>query len=235
MKNAHNGPSGRWRWALAAPAAAALAAAGIAVWVAFRGVPAGLLAEDGPLELVEAGAWFVCAFVAFAFGWRTPDARGKWGVALLGVLAVLAGLREIDAHIHLNPETLGPWGVRYRWDWWTSADSPVAPRILWLLVGAAVGAALLVPMIKARARPIHQLRTRHAGTWLFCLAAGALAAGWVLDDVLRGMLAKEPAKLAEELAELIGVGLYFACVVASITDPPQRDQRVPVILPSRAD
>jgi hypothetical protein len=205
-------------------------AVGVGLWAAVRGVPGALLAEDGPLEVFEAVAWFACAATAFGLGWRTPDARGKWGVALLGVLATLAGLRELDAHVHFNPETLGAWGVRYRWDWWTSAQSPVGPRVLWGAIGLLVAAALIVPMVKARAQPLRQLRSGHPGTWLFCLAGGALATGWVLDDVLRGMLSKEPAKLAEELAELVGVSLYFACVVASIADPPARDQRVPSIL-----
>jgi hypothetical protein len=138
---------------------------------------------------------------------------------LLGVLALLAGLRELDAHIMLNPESLGSLGVRYRLDWWTDPGVPWVLKAGWGAVFVGVVASVLVPAVRSGSRPVRQLRAGHPATWLLAAAVALLGCGWAIDDLMRGVLPAGWSKLVEESVELCGAVAYLGAVAATITRP----------------
>ncbi|MFG0326893.1 MAG: hypothetical protein ACF8SC_06460 [Phycisphaerales bacterium JB037] len=206
------------RWWLLGPGLA-LAAAIISgvVWMITGGH---VWAEDGLIEYAQLGLWGVCVLVAGAVALTTPG-RARAAAAWRGVLGAVAGARELDLHIKLNPETLGEWGVRYRLDWWTDMSVPLGVKSMWLAIGLAIGIALVLPIYLARQDPIRLLKARHPASVLFAIAIGGLAMGWAMDDLFRGWFAEEPAQALEELCELAGVGFYLGSVIACRRIPPE--------------
>jgi len=191
---------------LVCAAAAALVALGwLPEWV--RG---GMATEGGPVEALSLLGWMVLVGMLVVHLPRQRTVRDRWHLGWLAVLASLAALRELDAHVLLNPEALGAWGVRYRIDWWLDAASPVVGRLGWALGGLVVAAAVVVPPFVFRARVIALLRRRDGASALAVLGAGLIAFGYASDDLFgRDLLLATPTmQLIEESAELAAVGVF---------------------------
>lgn len=137
-------------------------------------------------------------------------------------------MREVDFHLDLAPDRFGPWGVRFKLNWWTDLRVAIGPKILWACVAAAAGAALLVPLWKAQLNPLQRLRQGRVDTWLFAAAVVLLGLGAVMDDLLRYVwegqrLAK---KLLEESFEGMGAAMFLACVLATRAEPSRSSGRI---------
>jgi len=178
--------------------------------------------EGGIIERSQLVGWVVAAALAAFLAIRTRERRTAAAIAWRGILAVLLLARELDLHEALNPEMAGAFGVRYRLDWWLDPSTPFQAKLLWMSISGAVAALLLMPVAAAREPPLRLLSARDPAMWLTAIAFALFGAGWMIDDVLRGILEKHSAKAAEELVELYGVGCYVASVVACFERTWQR-------------
>lgn len=176
----------------------------------FPAVP--LKAENGPLEIVSWLCWLGAALVAVSTAVRTRSQPDRLVAIWIACVAVLAFLRELDAHILLNPERLGRFGVRYRADWWLNGDVS-----LWLKLGwATLAVALVIPLIyiplKVRLPWLRMAWRGGAMAGLFFLGLTLLANGFVMDDLLRGVtiVTKDVRPLLEETSELLGALAFGA-------------------------
>ncbi len=181
----------------------------------------GVWGEDGLIEESQVLIWAQSGLIGLAFWWACRAPRQRWLVFWLGLLAALAGARELDLHIRLNPQSLGEWGVRYRLDWWTDGQVPLKVKAAWAGAAVALGLALSVPPMLARPRPFRWLRRGHLASWLLSCAFACLALGWVMDDVLRGAFESHVQLDVEELAELAGAVLFLFAVLFWISEPPE--------------
>jgi hypothetical protein len=170
-----------------------------------------LYREDGVLEDITVGIWFLSALLAVWTTIRFNNPNTRLMAVWTGWLALLAALRELDLHIWLNPKHLGEYGVRYRIDWWLSMETSVWLRLGWLL--------FFVVVIGLAVYPPFRLWKRLLGLWLrgdslmgfLCVAVGFLFLGFVIDDILRPVHFVElgTKQLCEETSETIGALLYF--------------------------
>ncbi len=136
-------------------------------------------------------------------------------------MAGLAGLRECDAHILLNPEHLGPVGVRYRLDWWISPATLLVLRQFWATVFLAGVAPLAMGFAVSGPALLRVLRAPGALGRLLILTGVLLAAGFAFDDLLRGaVLAPLPVRQAiEEILEFGAAAAFLAAVLAAWIRP----------------
>lgn len=176
--------------------------------------------ELGLLELIQLGVWCLAVLSAGVVAPRIQNAKAFWSTVFLGVLCVLALMRELDMHILLNPKTLGDWGVRFRWDWWVSLSAPVLPRLMWAAIAGVTFVAVFVPFWKSRGKPdFSKARPR-----LFVLALVFLFLGFSADHLIRHFMLSETVRFFEEYFELIGSVLVWAAVMgpesadAAVTD-----------------
>ncbi|MEM1071418.1 MAG: hypothetical protein AAGB48_04125 [Planctomycetota bacterium] len=185
----------------------------------------GLFEEGGAVERAQIGLWICTALIAAAASLRTLRRPDRAAVFLLGVLATVAAARELDAHIYLNPETLGDYGVRYRIDWWL--DGAVNPllKLAWAAAALAVLLLLAVPAFMARSTIWRVLVTRPRAFWLGLAAALCLATGFAVDDLLRGRIEIHLAHAIEESVELIGPAFYLAGLLALYAHAAARRSR----------
>jgi len=208
---------GRW-WRLSLLAPVGLAAWSFAI-AAMSGRWEEVFTYEGDfIELSQVSLWGIGIGLAAWLGVRTQG-RARGAVAWRGLIAMVALGRELDLQEMLNPEVLGGLGVRYRFDWWTDLSVPLLQKLMWVVIAAGVIVAFTAAVRRARPSTRQQLTCGHPAAWLTLLAVGFLGSGWVLDDLLRGMLPKVPAMTAEELGELMGAGLFMASIVASGTEP----------------
>ncbi|MEM9065802.1 MAG: hypothetical protein AAGB51_09970 [Planctomycetota bacterium] len=185
-------------------------------------LPHWLVREYGPVELAQAGAWWVSAAVAlFSAGLGRHGLRGRALLGWLGVLSVLAFAREFDMHESLNPEVLGDWGVRYRADWWLDAATPVAVKLLWASAALFLVVGVFMPLLIARPHPLRQLLVGHPATVVLGLAVAAMAMGYVMDDLLGRdqFIPWTMTEGIEESFELIGAVLWFAGILLAVRSP----------------
>lgn len=61
------------------------------------------------------------------------------------IITAVAAAREMDAHVLLNPETIGEFGVRYRIDWWLDGDVSFLRKLTWAAIAALAVAAATAP------------------------------------------------------------------------------------------
>ncbi|MEM1331630.1 MAG: hypothetical protein AAGG07_13830 [Planctomycetota bacterium] len=188
-----------------------------AAWIATLGTTDAIDREDGPIEEAQFVLWGFSAVIALALAWRLRDKATRWFTAWLGVCAALAGARELDLHEKLNPETLGAWGVRYRLDWWTDLSVPLLPKLAWAVVGLAIGAAFILPILRAGPAVRHVLATHRVVLGLGISSIVFLAIGWASDDLLRIWTTEIEGVMGEELAELLGAACYALAVVLLLT------------------
>lgn len=212
--------SGRWRWALWA----AVPALGLWVWEFVAEIDRGFR-EDGVFEIAQVVVWGLSCVSAVVVATRITHGPSRWGTVLLGVFAFFAMLRELDAHIALNPQRLGAWGVRYRIDWWLDGSVPVMIKAVWVAIAACVAAVVGYSVWRAR----QPMRWDLARLRLLAGAGVMLFVGFVCDDLLRGRVPIEIAQVIEETAEMIGALLFLAAVLApeSASDRGLQGQREP--------
>lgn len=168
--------------------------------------------ENGPVENLQVICWCLSLVLGLVIAFKPTQVRDRVFGAWLALLAGLAILRELDRHVLLNPETLGEWGVRYRIDWWLSAETPVLVRLVWLVAGAALLTSLILPFTYAAPKFVVHLRARDGAWWLLTLAVAALFLGYAFDDLLGRdqFVASSITKAVEESFELLGAGLWTA-------------------------
>lgn len=189
-----------------------------------------VVAEEGVLELVHPWNWTACTILA-AFGCFRPNARRDtcffyW----VSFLCMLAGLRELDYHVVLNPENIHLIGLspehalHFRIDWWSDHDTPLAVRLGWAAVIVIGLAAFFIPLILARVRWKRLALGLDAFAWTFAAACGFVGLGWFFDDIILRLYTKAPhwGQTAEEVAETIGQVLMFVALVLAVRASPHR-------------
>ena len=168
--------------------------------------------ENGPVEIAQLELWIGAALFAFILAVPQRRISDKAALALVGIAAAAAAAREIDAHILLNPETIGSLGVRYRIDWWLDADVALLRKLTWASI-ATVGIAFVVAAtIAAHFHPILAAKRRSRTLVYFGACAACLAVGFAFDDLLRGIVELGTAQAIEESIETLAPVFYLAGV-----------------------
>lgn len=200
------------RWAAALTTGTALLVTVTAVLLPSSRV---LYREDGVLEDLSVVCWVLSGLAALWAVVRAGGRESRLMAAWTGWVATLAALRELDAHILLNPQHLGAWGVRYRLDWWTNGSVSV-----WLKLGW--GAVFLAALVLVAYPPLRLLRILSDLFWkgdalagLLVLSVAFLVFGFVIDDILRPVrfVRHDAKQLIEETSEAIGAILFSAGMV----------------------
>ena len=172
--------------------------------------------EGGPVEVMQLVIWAVAGWIGLFCGGRRRGLRTRLWLVGMGVVALAALARELDAHVLLNPETLGSLGVRYRADWWLDGSVPVLLKLGWLVVFGAIGVGSF-GMLAASHMPLSKrFRGGALVTALLVVAVLGLVGGWATDDLLRWVLMPihDWAIAVEETLEVIGPAAYAACLGA---------------------
>ena len=174
--------------------------------------------ENGVLEIVSVVLWCIGALLGFWAAFRKGTAENRLLAFLMATIALLAALREVDAHIWLNPQHFGPLGVRYRLDWWVYAEVSLAVKLGWALVFLSIMTSLAYPLIRLRRPLYHALRAGAPVPLLILAAVLFLGLGFALDDLLRHStwVASETRQLMEETAEVLGAVLYLIAVIVHV-------------------
>lgn len=219
---------------------AGLAGMGLLVWAALAR-PAMDLAFVVPeryrtIEAAQVVLWVLVGVVASVGCARQRVRRGALLGLWLAVLALFAGLRELDLHAVLNPPNIHLLGleedqaVRFRLDWWTDGDVSGRLRLAWAGVLLALAALPVVPFALARYPWGKRLLARRPFAWLIVGGLGTLGLAYVGDDLLRPVLQAAGASLdlGEESVELVGQGLILAGAGLLVF------RRVDLTLPGRA-
>jgi hypothetical protein len=173
------------------------------------------------LEVPQAWLWLVVAVLAGMGALRQTHRRGLLLLTWLGVIAVLAGLREMDLHVLLNPEHSHWLGiapesaVRFRSRWWLEGPAPVTVRFAWAVAFLATGLLLVLPFALARYPWPRQLRRGRRFPWLVVGGFALLACGFLLDDAIGRPLDDAgivDLSVLEEILELAGELLILVAV-----------------------
>lgn len=196
-------------------------AGGLGLLILFP-LPHWLVREYGPVELLQAAAWWSSAAIALlSAAAGRQGVRGRAVLTWLGVLSALAFCREFDMHVSLNPETLGDWGVRYRSDWWLDPDVSLGLKALWAGAGATVMLLVTVPLLIARPNPFRQLFVGHTTTVLLGLGVASMGAGYAMDDLFgrNQFIPWTMTEGIEESFELVGAVLWLVGVACATRSP----------------
>lgn len=179
--------------------------------------------ENGWLELAQPWLWAASGLVTALTCLAARARRDTLIAAWMTLLCLLGGLRELDLHTVLNPANIHLLGlspehaVRFRLDWWLSAEAPVGARVLWALAALVIAGAVIVPFACARIPWFWMLWKREVAVWLLFLGAGLVASGYVMDDFIGrapafawvGSAAEEGAEFAGQLALLAGAAMLM--------------------------
>lgn len=201
----HPAPCRPFRRALIA---SIIAAAAVAASLAVGRIP--VFQEGGPAEIVQLVLWIGAALFAFLLVVPMRTISDRAAMALVGLAAAAAAAREIDAHILLNPETIGDLGVRYRIDWWLDDEVSLLRKLVWAALAAAGVAAVVAATIAAHIHPLLAIKRRSRTLVYFAAAALCLAIGFTFDDLLRGRLPLSKAQALEESVEVLAPLFYLA-------------------------
>jgi hypothetical protein len=144
------------------------------------------------LERGQVAAWIIVGLIAAVGCLKQSTLRGVFLLWLLAVMAMLAGLRELDFQVLVNPENIGMLGldervaIRWKPSWWMDPGLPIGVKLAWGAVLAVCSASVLVPFGLSR----YPWPTRLAGlrlfAWLPLIAGGMLIRGVFVDDAARG-------------------------------------------------
>lgn len=209
-------------WAAAAVVVLALVASAIWYGLSFGWI--NLFIEGSWIELVQGFTWLAGACWAW---WRIPrrEGRDRWLIFWHAVILSIAAGREQDLQKYMNPDRFGELGVSFRIAWWLDPGVPLALKIGWVVIALLVGAALTVPLLRARPRLLLLTLGRDAAVWLFGFGVFFLLLGYGADDLFgRGLIMSTRAsEVLEETSELLGVALVIASTV--LTGRGQLDAR----------
>lgn len=187
--------------------------------------PHDALSERGMIEQASVAMWLVGVVAA---GWCLVRRCGRWSRAAsiwLMLFALAAAAREMHLERALNPKYLGEWGVRFRFDWWVSAETSVLLRLMWAGIFASV-AVMVAGLVRytlgvggATGESGAQPNLRNARDffglpgwrWL-ALTLMLLVAGWGCDDVLRGRLHEIWGAMIEESLELLAATCFIVAM-----------------------
>jgi len=199
-----------WTACLALPIAVACYAASL---LSPRG--SAIFQEGEIVEDISVGVWAAGMLAGLWGSLRARNCAQRLVLAWLAGIALLAGLREIDLHTALNPDTLGEYGVRYKLSWWLSGATPLWLKAGWAGLFLAVAFGLAYPPLRARGTLLRLLREGDVRLLLLCMASVFLALGFAVDDLLRGSAAVkfETRQFLEETSELIGAVIYVLAVL----------------------
>lgn len=200
--------------ALLLPVGALIAASAVVLSLGFEGV---VQESHTLIERSQVGGWLLTGVCAAAGCLRQARLRGVFLLWWIGVLAMLAGVRELDFQVLVNPENIHMLGlsedaaIRWKPSWWTGGETALGVKLAWALGLIGTTAAVLVPFALARFPWPSRLLRRDGFAWLLAVGFGLLAAGMVFDDLARPLAkAGYSVSIYEELIELAGV----ACVLA---------------------
>ncbi len=175
--------------------------------------------EEGVLELFHPWGWLMVGALAAVgcAGWgaRGGTRRDVWFCFWMVMLSTLAGFRELDMHVVLNPDNIHYLGlapedaVHFRSDWWTNPETSLPLRIAWGLVGLIAATGFLSALVLARVRWKRLVLRLDAFAWTFGIGCGFLALGYVVDDIILRQYAETPAwgHDVEEGAETLGIAI----------------------------
>ena len=176
--------------------------------------------ENGILEILSVMLWSVSALLAFRAAFRTSPTEHRLLAFLLAAIALLAALREIDAHIWLNPQHLGALGVRYKINWWLDSNVSLLLKLGWALVFLALACSVLYPLTKSWRTLWRSLLARETVPLLVLASMVFLGMGFALDDLLRhsSRIGPDTRQLMEETAEVLGAALYLTAVITHLRE-----------------
>lgn len=174
-----------------------------------------VVAEEGVLELFHPWGWAICGTISAIGCWRGGVRRDVWFFFWTAFLSMIAGMRELDLHVVVNPDNIHLLGlsrdhaVRFRSRWWLSAETGVVTRLVWGLVFLVLATGFFLPLVLARARWKRLVLGMDDFAWMFGAACGFLGLGYVMDDIILRLFENPPSwgKLAEETSETIGIVL----------------------------
>ena len=173
--------------------------------------------EGQAVQTAQAVVWALSAVVALATASAPRRPLDRAVASWLGILALLALVRELDLHELLHTST----PVHFRLRWLLESDASIwwkAGVLGLVLAGVAV---VLVPPI-ALPIPWRTLLWRgDRATWLLLWALGCLSAGYLLDDIVGRWAGvdRTQTKIVEEALELVGVVAFWMSVEAERARP----------------
>jgi hypothetical protein len=184
-----------------------------------------LFIEGSWIELLQVFTWLGGACWAW---WRVPRmeaGRDRWLIFWHAVIASLAAARETDLQKYMNPDRFGDLGVSFRIAWWLDPAVPLALKLGWVIIALLVGAALAVPLLRARPRLVLLTLGLDRAVWLFGVGVFFLLLGYGADDLFgRGQfMSTTVSEVIEESSELVGVALVIASTV--VTGRGRLDER----------
>lgn len=167
-------------------------------------------AENGPVETAQFTLWIGAALFALILALPQRTFADRAAMVTVGIAAAAAAAREIDAHVLLNPETIGDFGVRYRIDWWLDGSVSPLRKLAWAAIALAVAGVVVTATIAAHFHPILALKRRSRAVIYFAAAAVCMALGFTFDDLLRNRIPLAAAQAAEESVEVLAPLFYLA-------------------------
>jgi hypothetical protein len=176
--------------------------------------------ENGVLESLSVTLWCIGALLGFWATFRKATAENRLLAFLMASIALLAALREVDAHIWLNPQHFGSLGVRYRVDWWLNPEVSLPVKLGWGIVFLTILTSLAYPLIRLRRSLYHSVRAGAPVPLLILAAVLFLGVGFAFDDLLRhaSWVASNTRQLMEETAEVLGAFLYLTAVIVHLRE-----------------
>lgn len=171
-----------------------------------------IIQEGGFLEALSVSFWFVAILFSLGaiFLWRERDDRLT--AAWMGVIALMAGLRELDLHHFIRPDYLNSYGVHFRIKWWLDGNVSLALKTGWALIFAIVLVTLAYPPLRVRLPVLQMARRGNAMVGALLLAVFLCGLGGFIDDRLREatFVSRELRQLTEETSELLGAMAFAA-------------------------
>lgn len=180
-----------------------------------------VFAEEGAMELFHPWAWALCGTISAIGCLRGEARRDVWFFFWTAFLALIAGMRELDLHVVVNPDNIHylslsrDHAVHFRIDWWLSAETGVLTRLVWGTAFLVLATGFFLPLVLARVRWKRLVLGLDSFALTFGAACGFLGLGYVMDDIILRLFQTPPAwgQRAEELSETVGV-LLLACALA---------------------
>ncbi len=193
--------------------------------------PARLHAEGGVIESLSVAYWLaamlVCIVALFRYNNRLDRLVFKWFSLICG----LAVVKELDAHVLLNPQYLGRFGVHYRFDWFFSNKFKVSVflKLMWAAIFLLALTLLIAPLFVLRKPILRLIRNGDVAAGLFLLGIIGLAIGFVCDDILRGthFISFTLRQAIEENAEMLGASFFLIGICCLLWKPTSQRIAMP--------